>query len=258
MAEVVSQAAVGGGGSGGEALALKTCGLTRRYGQKTVVSDLSLEVQAGDIYGFLGPNGAGKTTTMRLVLGMIRRDAGTVAVFGQSTGPEARTRLAGIVGGPRFYPQLSGVENLRILAAYSGGCTEARLVELLELVRLRERAGDLVKSYSTGMKQRLGIAQALLNDPDFLLLDEPMSGLDPAGVRDVRRLILELNQERGITVFVSSHILKELEGLCTRFGIVQGGRLVAEGVPQTLCREGEDLEAAFLRLTEAGTEGQIG
>ena len=158
------------------------------------MSDLSLQVQAGDIYGFLGPNGAGKTTTMRLVLGMIRRDAGTVAVFGQNTGPEARTRLAGIVGGPRFYPQLSGIENLRILAAYSGGCSETRLVELLELVRLRERSEDLVKSYSTGMKQRPGIAQALLNDPDFLLLDEPMSGLDPAGVRDVRRLILELNQ----------------------------------------------------------------
>lgn len=237
--------------------ALEVDGLTRSYGHHTVVNQLDLRVARGDIYGFLGPNGAGKTTTMRMILGLIRRDAGTIKIFGKPEGVEARGCLGGIVEGPRFYPFLSGVENLRIFAAYSGGIDEARIQELLYLVRLKERQDDAVKRYSLGMKQRLGIAQALLAKPEFLLLDEPTNGLDPAGIREVRDLILKLHDEVGLTVFVSSHILKEIEGLCTRVGIIQDGRKVAEGTVEELSREGEDLEDAFLRLTQGQRGEQI-
>jgi ABC-2 type transport system ATP-binding protein len=222
-----------------------------------VVNKLRLRVAPGDIYGFLGPNGAGKTTTMRLILGLIRRDSGRIRIFGQEEGVDVRGRVGGIVEGPRFYPFLSGVENLRIFAHYSGGVTEERIQELLRLVRLSDRQKDHVSRYSLGMKQRLGIAQALLSKPDFLLLDEPSNGLDPAGIREVRDLILRLHAEVGLTVLVSSHILKEVEGICTRVGIIQNGHKVAEGTLEELVEEGETLEDAFLRLTSTPTSEQI-
>jgi ABC-2 type transport system ATP-binding protein len=237
--------------------ALETEGLTRSYGSHTVVSQLDLRVARGDIYGFLGPNGAGKTTTMRMILGMIRVDAGSVRIFGQPASVAARSAVGGIIESPRFYPFLSGVENLRIFAAYSGPVDEHRIQELLEMVRLKERQDDRVKQYSLGMKQRLGIAQALLSSPEFLLLDEPTNGLDPAGIREVRDLILQLHSEIGLTVFVSSHILKEIEGFCTRVGIIQDGKMVAEGSLDDLRVGDEDLEAAFLRLTADDGGGQI-
>jgi ABC-type multidrug transport system ATPase subunit len=241
----------------GQGWALETEGLTRSYGAHTVVNLLDLRVAQGDIYGFLGPNGAGKTTTMRMILGMIRRDAGTIRIFGETAGVESRARVGAIIEGPRFYPFLSAVENLRIFAAYSGGTSEDRIQELLRLVRLGERQDDRVQQYSLGMKQRLGIAQALLSSPDFLLLDEPTNGLDPAGIREVRDLILQLHRDIGLTVFVSSHILQEIEGLCTRVGIIQDGKKVAEGTLDELCAAGESLEEAFLRLTVEQSEGQI-
>lgn len=237
--------------------ALSIRGLTRAYGSHVVVRDLELDVDPGDIYGFLGPNGAGKTTTMRMVLGLIRSDAGTVSIFGESDPVTARRHLGGIVEGPRFYPYLSGVANLRVFAAYSGGVTEERIQSLLEMVRLGERQGDPVKTYSLGMRQRLGVAQALLGNPRLLLLDEPMNGLDPAGVRELRELILRLREEEQLTVFISSHILKEIEGLCSRVGIIQDGRKVAEGSAQELLAEGESLEDCFLRLTGGVHGGQI-
>jgi ABC-type multidrug transport system ATPase subunit len=237
--------------------ALETEGLSRSYGSHTVVNRLDLQVARGDIYGFLGPNGAGKTTTMRMILGLIRKDSGSIRIFGEPAGVRARARVGGIIEGPRFYPFLSAIENLRIFAAYSGPVDESRLQELLELVRLRERQEDRVKQYSLGMKQRLGIAQALLSSPDFLLLDEPTNGLDPAGIREVRDLILQLHREIGLTVFVSSHILKEVEGLCSRVGIIQDGRKIAEGTLEELRGEDEDLEAAFIRLTSGALGGQI-
>ncbi len=237
--------------------ALAVSGLTRSYGSHVVVRDLELEVQPGDVYGFLGPNGAGKTTTMRMVLGLIRRDAGTVSIFGESDPVTARRHLGGIVEGPRFYPYLSGVANLRIFAAYSGGVPESRIQELLERVRLGERQSDPVKTYSLGMRQRLGVAQALLASPKLLLLDEPMNGLDPAGVRELRDLIGTLREQEQLTVFISSHILKEVEGLCTRVGIIQDGRKVAEGSADELLEEGETLEDCFLRLTGGLHGGQI-
>tara|TARA_Y100001968_G_C19429248_1_gene756069 strand:- start:1342 stop:2082 length:741 start_codon:yes stop_codon:yes gene_type:complete len=236
---------------------LETRNLRRCYGEHVVVEGLNLTVGKGDIYGFLGPNGAGKTTTMRMILGLIARDAGEVLVFGSADPIKARARIGGIVEGPRFYPYLSGRENLRIFAAYSGGCEEQRLDELLELVRLRERCLDRVSTYSLGMRQRLGIAQALLNAPDLLLLDEPSNGLDPKGIREMRELILRLRDENGLTVFVSSHVLSELDRLCNRIGILQDGRKVAEGPTAELLRDGEDLESAFLRITAQVEGAQI-
>ena len=237
--------------------ALEVEGLTRSYGNHTVVNRLDLQVARGDIYGFLGPNGAGKTTTMRMVLGLIRRDVGTIRIMGESDPVAARAHLGGIVEGPRFYPYLSGAENLRIFAAYSGGIEEDKLQDLLERVRLRERQTDPVRTYSLGMKQRLGVAQALLTEPSLLLLDEPMNGLDPAGMKELRQLIIRMRDEEGLTVFVSSHILKEVEGLCTRVGVIQEGRKVAEGSADELLNEGETLEDCFLRLTGGLDGGQI-
>lgn len=235
--------------------ALKIAGLTRSYGGKVVVDNLDLQVEVGDVYGFLGPNGAGKTTTMRMILGLIGRDAGTVKLFGLDDPIASRARLGGIVEGPKFYPYLSGRENLRVFAAYSGGVPESRIDELLERVRLRDRAGDAVRTYSLGMRQRLGIAQALLARPSLLLLDEPTNGLDPHGQKEVRDLIGELREAEDLTVFISSHLLFEIEALCTRVGIIDNGRKIAEGTTEELLEEGESLEDCFLRLTATG--GQI-
>ena len=237
--------------------ALHVHGLTRSYGRKAVVRDLDLCVEAGDIYGFLGPNGAGKTTTMRMILGLIRADAGTVSIFGDTDPVGARRHLGGIVESPRFYPYLSGRDNLRVLAAYGPGVTAARIDELLALVQLGERGADQVKTYSLGMKQRLGIAQALLARPKLLMLDEPVNGLDPAGMKQVRELIVTLRDEEGLTVFVSSHLLHDVEQLCDRIGIIQDGTKIIEGPVADLVQEGEGLEDAFLRHTAPGAREQI-
>lgn len=237
--------------------ALQVRGLTRSYGRKAVVQSLDLQVEAGDIYGFLGPNGAGKTTTMRMILGLIRADAGTVSIFGDADPVAGRRHLGGIVESPRFYPYLSGRDNLRVLAAYGPAVTPARIEELLNLVQLGERAKDQVKTYSLGMKQRLGIAQALLAQPKLLMLDEPVNGLDPAGMKQVRELIRRLRDEEGLTVFVSSHLLHDVEQLCDRIGIIQDGTKIIEGAVADLVEDGESLEDAFLRHTAPGAREQI-
>ncbi len=203
----------------------------------------------GDIYGFIGPNGAGKTTTLRMLLGLIRPDRGEVRLFGKPSSVSSRTAIGGIVEEPRFYPYLSGLDNLRVFAAYSGDIPEEKLRSELERVGLADRAGDRVGTYSLGMKQRLGIAQALIGSPKLLILDEPTNGLDPVGMREVRDLLLHLRDNEGIAVLVSSHLLGELSLVCNRVGIIQEGRKVAEGPTQDLVREGESLEDAFLRLT---------
>lgn len=237
--------------------ALEVSELTRAYGGKRVVDNLHLRVEPGDIYGFLGPNGAGKTTTMRMILGLIRRDSGVVRIFGEDDPVKARRHLGGIVESPRFYPYLSGRDNLRIFAAYTPGVTKGRIDELLSLVRLGERGKDLVKTYSMGMRQRLGVAQALLGDPKLLLLDEPVNGLDPAGMKEVRELIRELRDDRGLTVLISSHLLSDVEMLCDRIGIIQDGTKIIEGRTADLVNEGETLEDAFLRHTQPGSREQI-
>ncbi|HVP02599.1 MAG TPA: ATP-binding cassette domain-containing protein [Solirubrobacteraceae bacterium] len=212
-------------------------GLVKTYGAITAVDDVDLTVRRGDVFGYLGPNGAGKTTSLRMMLGLIRPTAGRVRLFGRDPqlSVEALAGVAGFVEAPRFYPYLDGRTNLRLLAALDGGDAARRIDEVLEVVELRDRAGDKVGGYSHGMRQRLGLAAALLRRPRLLLLDEPATGLDPGGMRDMRRLIRRLADD-GITVLLSSHLLNEVEELCNRVAIVRRGRIVYEGELEDLRR----------------------
>jgi ABC-2 type transport system ATP-binding protein len=224
-----------------DGLALATRGLQKRYGSRTALAGLDLSVPSGVVYGFLGPNGAGKTTTMRLLTGLIHPDAGTIELLGRPFGRGDRRRLfevGALIESPSFYPYLSGRENLRSLAATGAPTSTARIEELLELVGLRDRARDKVGTYSLGMKQRLGIAAALLSDPRLLLLDEPSNGLDPAGIVAMRETLRQLAAS-GKTVFVSSHVLGEVQQLADVIGIIASGRLVREGpIDELLLGEG--------------------
>jgi ABC-2 type transport system ATP-binding protein len=204
--------------------------LVKRYGDITAVDHVDLTVNDGDVFGYLGPNGAGKTTSLRMMLGLIRPTAGSVRLFGRDPqlGVAALEGVAGFVEAPSFYPYLSGRLNLELLAALDGGGAEDRIDEVLEVVQLRDRAGDKVRGYSHGMRQRLGIASALLREPRLLLLDEPATGLDPGGMRDMRNLIRDLSGH-GITVLLSSHLMNEVEELCNRVAIIRDGSVAYEG-----------------------------
>ncbi len=208
---------------------VRTRGLTKRYGTRiTAVEDLDLTVRRGEVYGFLGPNGAGKTTTLRMLLGLIRPSSGTATVLGEEPGaPAGLAKVGALVESPAFYPYLSGSDNLRAVARYAGA-PRSRVPEVLERVELSGRAKDKFKKYSLGMKQRLGVAAALLKDPDLLILDEPTNGLDPKGMADMRALIRRLGQGDR-TVLLSSHLLGEVEQICDRVGVIRRGRLVAQG-----------------------------
>jgi ABC-2 type transport system ATP-binding protein len=211
---------------------LQTEGLTKKYRGRVAVDGLALRVERGDVYGFLGQNGAGKSTTIRMTLGLVRPTAGRVRLLGQDVTRGSRrapARVGAIVEAPAFYENFSGADNLRMLAAMSGGVERQRLREMLSLVGLAERANDPVHAYSHGMRQRLGIAQALLPRPEFVILDEPTDGLDPQGIREVRQLILRMRDELGLTVMLSSHLLHEVEQLCNRVAIIERGRLLYEG-----------------------------
>jgi ABC-2 type transport system ATP-binding protein len=207
-------------------------GLTKRYRGVAVVDALDLTVLAGEVYGFLGPNGAGKTTTMRMLLGLVRPDAGSIRLFGQDpvTEPlQAREPVAGIIEEPRLYPYLSGRRNLQLLAMLDRSGTSAAEIEaVLEQVELRDRAGDRVSEYSQGMRQRLGIAACLIRHPRLLMLDEPANGLDPAGIRFLRQLLHRLAGE-GIAILLSSHLLVEVQEVCRRVAVIASGRVVFEG-----------------------------
>ncbi|TDB97625.1 ATP-binding cassette domain-containing protein [Actinomadura sp. 7K534] len=208
-------------------VAVRTEGLTKRYGEQVAVDSVSLTVRQGEVYGFLGPNGAGKTTTLRMILGLIRPSGGSATVLGRPAGGAGVNRQVGaLVEGPGFYPYLSGRDNLRVLARYRG-IGDGGVGRVLERVGLAERASDAFKAYSLGMKQRLGVAAALLGDPGLLVLDEPTNGLDPAGVGDMRRLLTEL-AAAGHTVLLSSHMLSEVQETCDRVGVINRGRLVVE------------------------------
>ncbi|WP_040773258.1 ABC transporter ATP-binding protein [Nocardia pneumoniae] len=204
-----------------------TRGLTKRYGDNAAVSGVSMNVASGEIYGFLGPNGAGKTTTLRMLVGLIRPTAGTATVAGHSPGDPAVVRRIGVlIEGPGFYPYLSGRDNLRVLANYRGlGRTEVE--DALHRIGLASRADDKFRTYSLGMKQRLGVGAALLGSPDLLILDEPTNGLDPAGMAEMRELITDLAAE-GHTVLLSSHMLSEVQEICDRVGVISHGTLLAE------------------------------
>lgn len=231
-------------------------GLVKRYGDLTAVDHVDLTVETGDVFGYLGPNGAGKTTSLRMMLGLIRPTEGSVRIFGRDPqlGIEALEGVAGFVEGPQFYPYLPGRVNLELLAALDGGDAPSRVDEVLEIVELGARGKDRVGGYSHGMRQRLGIAASLLRAPRLLLLDEPATGLDPGGMRDMRRLVRNLASE-GMTVLLSSHLLAEVEELCNRVAIVQTGRVAYEGSL-------EDLRATAglryrLRTTDDGRARKI-
>ncbi len=214
--------------------AMSLRGLTKRYGERTAVDDLTIDVPAGVVAGFVGPNGAGKTTTMAMLLGLVAPTEGDGTVLGEPLAEPGSYlgRVGALIEGPAFYPALSGARNLAVLAT-AAGHDPAQIPGLLELVGLSARADDAVRRYSFGMKQRLGIASALLGDPDLLILDEPINGLDPAGVHEMRGLIGRLaSGER--TVLVSSHVLAELEQVCDWLIVIDGGRLVFQGPAEEL------------------------
>jgi ABC-type multidrug transport system ATPase subunit len=206
---------------------VETHELTRKYGDRVAVDRVSLTVRRGEVYGFLGPNGAGKTTTLRMLLGLVKPSGGTAAVLGGDPGtPEVGRRVGALVEGPGFFPYLSGRDNLRVLTRYRG-LPDAAADGVLERVDLTDRSKDRFKSYSLGMKQRLGVAAALLGDPELLILDEPTNGLDPAGVADMRTLVATL-AAAGQTVLLSSHLLGEVQEICHRVAVISAGRLVTE------------------------------
>lgn len=239
---------------------VETRNLTKRYGRTTAVKDLNLSVRRGEVYGFLGPNGAGKTTTLRMLVGLIKPTSGSALVLGKQPGVSGIAGVGALVESPAFYPYLSGRDNLKVMAHYSGGVPKSRIQAALEQVELAERADDKFKKYSLGMKQRLGVAAALLDDPELLILDEPTNGLDPRGVAEMRRFIRSLGQgER--TVLLSSHALGEVEQVCDRVGVIREGALVAEGTLAEFRGEGSLLvraepsdQAARIAAMLAGVE----
>jgi ABC-type multidrug transport system ATPase subunit len=208
---------------------IDTDALTKRYGGEILaVDDLTLRIRRGEVYGFVGPNGAGKTTTLRMLLGLVRPSSGTASVLGHLPGAsEGLARVGAMIEGADFYPFLSGRDNLRVMARHAGVSVE-RIDQALGQVGLFRRADDDFSTYSTGMKQRLGLAAALLKDPEVLILDEPTNGLDPEGIAEMRALLRSLAHEHR-TVLLSSHLMTEVEQICDRIGVIRRGRLVAEG-----------------------------
>ena len=249
---------------------LRTAGLKKQYGRVTAVQDVSIAVQQGDVFGFLGPNGSGKTTTVAMILGLIEPTAGNVELFGQTT-PEGRYnalhKVGSIIESPAFYPFLSGRDNLKVVARLRN-VPAARVGQVLDQVFLTDRADRKYSAYSLGMKQRLAIGAALLNDPDLLMLDEPTNGLDPEGMVEVRNLTLHL-ASLGKTIFLCSHLLAEVQQVCTRVAFINRGLIVKEGTTEDLLRTGnshylevDDLPRAMELLartpsvTEARPEGR--
>jgi ABC-2 type transport system ATP-binding protein len=213
-------------------IVLETVNLGKKYGSRWAVQGLNLSVHRGEIFGFLGPNGAGKSTTIRMILSLITPSTGSVELFGLPLREKRGTvlaRVGGLVERADFYLYLSARRNLEIIADLNGGVASSAIGEVLETVGLAARAGDKVKSYSHGMKQRLGLAAALLGSPELVVLDEPTSGLDPHGIKEVRDLIARLAAERRVTVFLSSHLLSEIEHLATSMAIINNGSLVVQG-----------------------------
>jgi ABC-type multidrug transport system ATPase subunit len=224
-----------------EEIILRTTNLGKRYKNRWAVEDVNLEIHRGDVFGFLGPNGAGKSTTIRMILSLIRPTTGSVELFGHRLETErekALAKVAGIVEKPDFYLYLSAFRNMEIAGALTLGKSpeKKRIIDSMALVGLQDRADDCVKTFSHGMKQRLGIAQALLCNPELIVLDEPTNGLDPQGMKEVRELIAQLSHEHGITVFLSSHLLNEVEQVATRMAIINKGKLVVQGSVEELLR----------------------
>jgi ABC-type multidrug transport system ATPase subunit len=246
---------------------IETNGLTKKYGNFTSVKDLDLKVQKGKVYGFLGPNGAGKSTTIRMLLGLVKPTCGTFTIFNKGFSKnrmEILRKVGALVESPAYYGHLTAYENLEISRKILN-LDSKRIDEVLELVRLGKWKNKAVKKFSLGMKQRLGIAQALLGNPELLILDEPTNGLDPAGIQEIRELIIKLPKETGMTVMVSSHILKEIEIIAEDVGIINNGKLLFQGSLEKLeglgqeefCINVESLENAANFLNREGIDAEV-
>ncbi|MGQ7887547.1 ABC transporter ATP-binding protein [Paenibacillus sp. WC2504] len=241
---------------------LQILNLTKRIGNKTIIDKLNIDVPRGEIFGFLGPNGAGKTTTIRMMVGLMRITDGDILIDGDSITRnfnKAILKVGAIVENPEMYKYLSGYKNLIHFARMVPGVTEERIHEVIRLVGLENRIQDKVRTYSLGMRQRLGVAQALLHKPSLLILDEPTNGLDPAGIRELRDYLYTLTREEGISVLVSSHLLSEMELMCDRVAIIQNGKLVEvqsikdlmnEGLLSSVTFEVDNLDGAVQSLTD--------
>ncbi|MEJ2571602.1 MAG: ABC transporter ATP-binding protein [Anaerolineales bacterium] len=236
---------------------IRTYDLTKRFKQLTAVDQISFEVRRGEVFGFLGPNGAGKTTTIAMLLGLVRPTTGSAEVLGhdirRNLSPALR-QVGAIIETPAFYPYMSGIDNLRVFARIDGGDTEAHIPSILERVGLKGRGKDKVGTYSQGMRQRLGLAAALLGDPELLILDEPTNGLDPAGMQEMRILIRRLSEEQGKTVFLSSHLLHEIEQVCDRVLILNKGQVIAQGEVKSLLHQAHAVE---LRIEKAEKAAEV-
>ena len=236
-------------------LVVRTEHMTKRFGKILAVDDVDLKVYKGEVFGFLGPNGSGKSTTMGMMLGLITPTAGTIELFGLSTQqhlPKILQKTGAVTESTGFYPYLSGRDNLNYFARITSRITEGRIKKVLDLVELSNRQNDRFSNYSLGMKQRLAIAYALLNDPEFIILDEPTNGLDPAGMKEIRELIIKLGQE-GKTIFLNSHLLHEVEQVCNRVAIIKQGKIITQGLVKDLMKKGETLQLRVNRPDNAIT-----
>lgn len=231
------------------ALLLMTEDLGKRFGKRWAVSGVNLQVAEGDILGLLGPNGAGKSTIIRMLTGLIQPTRGKIRFRDRKYNKLPRENIRALIEVPAFYEYLSAWENLKIFARLSGIEDDGMIADSLHKVGLYERRYDKVKTYSQGMKQRLGIAQAIMDKAELVILDEPTNGLDPKGIREIRDLIRELNTKEGMTFIISSHLLLEIEGLCNRVVILQEGKILAQGLIRELLTPGQSLEDYFIAKT---------
>jgi ABC-type multidrug transport system ATPase subunit len=234
---------------------LRTNGLSKKFDKRWAAKDLNLEVHRGDVFCFLGPNGAGKSTTIRMILTLLMPTAGSIEMFGMDLHKNRSavlSRVCGIVEKPDFYLYLSAYKNLEILGSMTRRIEKEKIMETLEVVGLKARAFEKVKTFSHGMKQRLGIAQALLTKPELIILDEPTTGLDPQGTKEVRELIRRLSRDREMTIFLSSHLLSEVELVATRMAVINRGELIAQGsVSELLGKEATEYSIEVLPLESA-------
>lgn len=217
-----------------EKYVLETTGLTKTYSRKNVVNNLNMKIRKGDIYGFIGKNGAGKTTTIKMITGMISPSSGSIKLFGKEKLSDSRKKIGCIIENPAFYPYMSAHDNIEAQRLLKGVKDKSITNELLDIVGLKNVGKKKLKNFSLGMKQRLAIALALVGDPEILLLDEPINGLDPSGIKEIRQLVLKLSKEAGITILISSHILSELTKISSAYGVIKDGNLIAQFTKEEL------------------------